>query len=68
LKEIKMANEVETSIQTKDGARVGVDQYDESVWLSLQGLRSSMYVPLTRAEAEQLLANLQLVLAQKVAA
>jgi len=63
-----MANEVETSIQTKDGARVGVDQYDESVWLSLQGLRSSMYVPLTRAEAEQLLANLQLVLAQKVAA
>jgi hypothetical protein len=67
LKEIKMANEIETSIQTKDGARVGVDQYDESIWLSLQGRRASMHVILTRAEAEQLLANLKLVLAQEVA-
>jgi hypothetical protein len=57
-----MTTEIETSIQTKDGARVGVDQYDESIWLSLQGRRASMHVILTRAEAEQLLANLQLVL------
>ena len=57
-----MSNDIETSIQTKDGARVGVDQYDESIWLSLQGRRASMHVILTRAEAEQLLANLQLVL------
>lgn len=68
LKEIRMANEIETSIQTKDGARVGVDQYDESIWLSLQGRRASMHVILTRAEAEQLLTNLKLVLAQEVTA
>lgn len=63
-----MTTEIETSFNTEAEVRVSLDQYDESVWLSLQGLRSSMYVPLTRAEAEQLLANLQLVLAQKVAA
>ena len=59
-----MTNEIETSIQTKDGARLGVDQYDEGIWLSLQGRRASMHVVLTRAEAEQLLANLQTVLCQ----
>jgi len=63
-----MANEIETSIQTKDGARVGVDQYDEGIWLSLQGRRASMHVILTRAEAEQLLVNLQTVLAKEVTA
>jgi hypothetical protein len=42
-------------------------QYDEGIWLSLQGRRASMHVILTRAEAEQLLANLQLVLAKEVA-
>lgn len=63
-----MKNDIETSIQTKDGARVGADQYDESIWLSLQGRRASMNVILTRAEAEQLLVNLQLVLAKEVTA
>jgi hypothetical protein len=63
-----MANDIETTIQTKDGIRVGADQYDENVWLSLQGRRSSMHVVLTREEAEQLLANLQLVLAKEVTA
>ena len=63
-----MANDIETSIQTKDGARVGADQYDESIWLSLQGRRASMHVILTREEAEQLMVNLQLVLAQEVIA
>ena len=46
---------------------MGVDQYDEGIWLSLQGRRASMHVILTRAEAEQLLVNLKLVLAQEVA-
>lgn len=63
-----MKNDIETSIKTKDGARVGADQYDEGIWLSLQGRRSSMNVILTRAEAEQLLVNLQLVLAKEVTA
>jgi hypothetical protein len=67
LKEVKMTNEIETSINTKANVRVSVDQYDDGVWLSLQDRRTSMGLPLTRAEAEQLLANLQIVLAQEVA-
>jgi hypothetical protein len=63
-----MTNEIETSINTEAEIRVSADQYDEGVWLCLQGRRSMMSVPLTRAEAEQLLANLQLVLAQEVTA
>ena len=63
-----MTNEIETSINTEAEIRVSADQYDEGVWLCLQGRRSMMSVPLTRAEAEQLLANLQLVLAKEVTA
>jgi hypothetical protein len=63
-----MTNEIETSINTEAEIRVSADQYDEGVWLCLQGRRSMMSVPLTRVEAEQLLANLQLVLAQEVTA
>ena len=62
-----MTNEIETSINTEAEIRVSADQYDEGVWLCLQGRRSMMSVPLTRVEAEQLLANLQLVLAKEVA-
>lgn len=62
-----MTNEIETSINTEAEVRLSVDQYDDGVWLSLQGRRASMSVPMTRAEAEQLLANLQLVLGQEVA-
>ena len=63
-----MANEIETSINTEAEVRISADQYDGGVWLSLQGRRSMMSAPLTRAEAEQLVANLQLVLAQEVTA
>jgi hypothetical protein len=63
-----MTNQIETSFNTEANVRVNVDQDDNGAWLSLQGFRASMYVPLTRAEAEQLLANLQLVLAQEVKA
>jgi hypothetical protein len=63
-----MTNEIETSISTEANVRISVDQYDDGVWLSLQDRRASMGVPLTRAEAEQLLANLQLVLSQEVTA
>jgi len=62
-----MKNEIETSINTEAEVRVSADQYDEGVWLCLQGRRSMMSVPLTRAEAEQLLANLQTVLSKEVA-
>ncbi len=59
-----MTTEVETSFNTEAEVRVSLDQYDDGVWLSLQGRRASMGLPMTRAEAEQLLANLQAVLAQ----
>jgi len=59
-----MTTEIETSINTEAEVRVSLDQYDDGVWLSLQGRRASMGLPMTRAEAEQLLANLQAVLAQ----
>jgi hypothetical protein len=57
-----MTTEIETSIQTEAEVRVSLDQYEDGVWLCLQGRRSMMSVPLNRAEAEQLLANLQTVL------
>ena len=63
-----MTTEIETSFNTEAEVRVSRDQYDDGVWLSLQGRRASMSAPLTRAEAEQLLANLQLVLSQEVTA
>ena len=63
-----MANEIETSFNTEANVRISIDQYDGGVWLSLQVRRASMGVPLTRAEAEQLLANLKTVLAQEVTA
>lgn len=62
-----MTNEIETSFNTESEVRVSLDQYDDGVWLSLQARRSMMSVPMTRMEAEQLLANLQIVLAQEVA-
>jgi hypothetical protein len=63
-----MTTEIETSFNTEAEVRISVDQYDSGVWLSLQGRRAMMSAVMTRAEAEQLLANLQLVLAQEVTA
>ena len=63
-----MTDPIETTFNTEAEVRLSVDQYDDGVWLSLQGRRAMMSVPMTRAEAEQLLANLQLVLAKEVAA
>jgi hypothetical protein len=63
-----MNDEIETSFNTEAEVRISADQYEGGVWLSLQGRRSMMSVPMRRAEAEQLLANLQLVLAKEVTA
>ena len=57
-----MTTEIETSFNTEAEVRISVDQYDEGVWLSLQGRRSMMSVPLTRVEAEQLMVNLKKIL------
>ena len=62
-------SEIKTTIYTQEGVRIALDQWDDNgLWLSLQGQGASMYTTLNRAEAEQLLANLQAVLAQEVTA
>ena len=64
-----MTNEIETTIRTENGVRVSVSEWDDGgVWLSLINRGGSTYTPLTRAEAEQLLAGLQAILAKEVTA
>jgi hypothetical protein len=58
--------ETNTIIYTEEQVRISVDQNDEGVWLSLQARGASMYAVLTRAEAEQMLAGLQAILAIEV--
>lgn len=64
-----MTTETSKILYTQEGVRIAFDQWDENgLWLSLQGQGASMYTTLNRAEAEELLANLQTVLAQEVTA
>ena len=64
-----MTTEIQTVIYTQEGVRIALDQWDDNgLWLSLQGHGASMFTTLNRAEAEELLANLQAVLAQEVTA
>ena len=49
--------------------RVSVSEWDDNgAWLYLQGRGASMSAVLTRAEAQQLMAGLQEILAKEVAA
>ena len=61
-------SEIQTIIYSVEGIRISVDEYDEGVWLSLQGHGASMYTPLTIEEAKQMLAGLQKVLNKEVTA
>ena len=64
-----MANEIEVVIKTEDGVRVSVDSWDEGgAWLHLSMRHGTAAAVLTRAEAQKLLAGLQAVLAEEVAA
>lgn len=64
-----MTQEIETIIQTEDGIRVSVSEWDEGgAWLHLSQRSGTSHAVLTRAEAEQLLAGLQAILAKEVAA
>ena len=64
-----MSNDIETTIYTEDEVRISVDEWDNGgVWLGLQARGSSMHCTLTRAEAEQMLKNLQAVLSKEVTA
>lgn len=61
--------DIETTIYTEEEVRISVDEWNEGgVWLGLQGRGSSMHCTLTRAEAEQMLAGLQAILAKEVTA
>jgi hypothetical protein len=64
-----MTNEIETSIRAESGTYVHISEWDDGgAWIKLGVDRASIYTPLTRAEAEQLLAGLQAILAKEVAA
>jgi hypothetical protein len=64
-----MSKDIETTIYTEDDVRISVDEWDDGgVWLGLQARGSSMHATLTRAEAEQMLKNLQAVLSKEVTA
>jgi len=61
--------DIETTIYTEENVRISVDEWDSGgVWLGLQGRGASMHCTLTRAEAEQMLAGLQSILAKEVTA
>jgi hypothetical protein len=64
-----MSNEIEINIRAESGAYVHVSEWDDGgAWIKLGFDRASIYTPLTRAEAEQLLAGLQAILAKEVTA
>ena len=60
-----MDDELETSIKTADGVKISVSEWDEGgAWINIIVRHGSMYTGLTRAEAEQLVAGLQAILAK----
>jgi hypothetical protein len=64
-----MTEEIETAITTEDGIRLVATEWDYGgAWLNLRTNGASMSAVLTRAEAEQLVAGLQAILAKEVAA
>ena len=64
-----MENEIETVIKTEDGIRVSIDSWDNGgAWLHMSMRHGTAAAVLTRSEAEQLLAGLQLILSQEVTA
>jgi hypothetical protein len=64
-----MTEEIETTITTEDGIRLVATEWDYGgAWLNLRTNGASMSAVLTRAEAEQLVAGLQAILAKEVSA
>lgn len=66
-----MANEIEVEviIKTEDGVRVSIDSWDNGgAWLHMSMRHGTAAAVLTREEAQKLLAGLQAVLAEEVAA
>ena len=64
-----MSDDLQVAIYTDDRVRVSVDKWDDGgAWLSIARTGASMYTALTRAEAQQLIAGLQAILAREVTA
>jgi hypothetical protein len=63
-----MKAEIETTIYTKENVRVSVSDHDDGVWLHLGLRHGTAYAVLNHEEAERLMAGLQAILAQEVAA
>lgn len=64
-----MTNEIEVIIKTEDGVRVSIDTWDNGgAWLHMSMRHGTAAAVLTREEAQKLLAGLQAVLAEEVAA
>jgi len=54
--------EIETIVHTESNIRISVSQFDEDVWLSLQGRDANMHTVLTSKEARRIMEGLKSVL------
>ena len=63
-----MNDELETYVRTPHGVTVSVSEWDDGgAWINIVHRHGSAYTGLTRAEAEQLVAGLQAILAKGAA-
>jgi hypothetical protein len=63
-----MNNELETIIKTASELKIFVSEWDDGgAWINILQRNCNMYTGLTRAEAEQLIAGLQAILAKGAA-
>ena len=63
-----MTEDTSITIHTKERFRVHLDKFDDGLWMSLRNDNAGIHTYFTYAEAEQLLAGLQAILAKEVTA
>jgi hypothetical protein len=58
--------EITATVYTETDFRIHIDEWDSGgVWFSLRNDRASIHTPLTRKEAQQMLAGLQAILVKE---
>ena len=58
--------DITVTVYTETDYRIHIDEWDNGgVWFSLRNDRASIHTPLTRKEAQQMLAGLQAILAKE---
>jgi hypothetical protein len=58
--------DIMVTVYTETDYRIHIDEWDSGgVWLSLRDDRASIHTPLTRKEAQKMLAGLQAILAKE---